>query len=298
MKLSAAFVTLVLTVLPAFVVGQYGPVVVLNDNLDQPPLKTCNATEKISISNVIKAASTASRRLGGKGSAQRVTSEDVDAFEKEEDTHGRKLTCPSGCGTSCWIGGTGCPGGMGRRNRRTKESHAAASRRARVHTRRAAANMPLATCEGKIQGIQNALDALVPSLSYPCQALLNEPRQITCQEFTMACQIELVSMVNTDANAVVTNNVPVQGTNFCQSDGVSFEAGTEFTVGRVHFLVTGAAGVAVYNRTIAEAPYYFNGENALGPKGVTFPLGTYTMKVTSDYDPLHFKAFVFTVNDC
>jgi hypothetical protein len=91
---------------------------------------------------------------------------------------------------------------------------------------------------------------------------------------------------------------PVQGTSFCQSDGVSFEAGTEFTVGLVHFVVTGANGVAMYNRTIAEAPYYFNGENALGPKGVTFPLGTYTMKITADYDPLHFKSFVFTVIDC
>jgi hypothetical protein len=271
-------------------------VVVLNDNKDQAPLKTCNATEKTSISNVIKAASSASRRLGGKGSAHRVTSEELDALE-EVDEHGRKLTCPTGCGSSCWLGGTGCPGGMGRRNRRTKESHAAASRRARVQKRRTA-DMSLAVCEGKIQSIHTALDALLPSLSYPCQSLLNEPRQITCQEFTMACQIEVVSMVNTDLNAVVTNNVPVQGTSFCQSDGVSFEAGTEFTVGLVHFVVTGANGVAMYNRTIAEAPYYFNGENALGPKGVTFPLGTYTMKITADYDPLHFKSFVFTVIDC
>jgi hypothetical protein len=297
MKLGAAFITLFLTAIPAIVVGQqYGHVVVLNDNKDQPPLKTCNATEKISISNVIKAASTASRRLGGKGSAQRAFSEEMDALEDEADAHGRKLNCPTGCGSSCWLSGTGCPGGMGRR-RRAKESHAAASRRARVQKRRAA-EMSLATCEGKIQGIHNALDALLPSLSYPCQSLLNEPRQITCQEFTTSCQIELVSMLNTDQNAVVTNNVPVQGTSFCQSDGVSFEAGTEFTVGRVHFVVSGTNGVAVYNRTIAEAPYYFNGENALGPKGVTFPLGTYTMKVTADYDPLHFKSFVFTVQDC
>jgi hypothetical protein len=280
MKISALFITLFLNVLPAIVVAQYGHVVVLNDNKDQPPLKTCNATEKISISNVIKAASTASRRLGGKGSAKRAASEDMEAYEDEADAHGRKLNCPTGCGSSCWLSGTGCPGGH-----------------ARVQKRRAA-EMSLATCEGKIQGIHNALDALLPSLSYPCQSLLNEPRQITCQEFTTSCQIELVSMLNTDQNAVVTNNVPVQGTSFCQSDGVSFEAGTEFTVGRVHFVVSGTNGVAVYNRTIAEAPYYFNGENALGPKGVTFPLGTYTMKVTADYDPLHFKSFVFTVQDC
>jgi hypothetical protein len=85
--------------------------------------------------------------------------------------------------------------------------------------------------------------------------------------------------------------------SFCQSEGISFEAATKFSVGLVHFVVSAPTGV-VYNRTATKAPYYFNGENALGPKGVTFPLGTYTMTITSDYEPLSSKSFAFTVKNC
>jgi hypothetical protein len=291
MKLGVAFVTLILTVLHTLVVGQYGHVVILNDNKDDPPLKTCHGIDKTIISNAIQSAASA-RRLDGKGLAHTAKDEETNA------AHGRKLTCPTGCGNYCWGSGTGCPTGKGGR-RRTKESRAEEShrrRRAQEQERRAV-QMSLSMCESKIPFISAALDAVQPSLAPPCRAVVRAPRNITCQIFTTDFQIEVVKMVNADKNAVVTNNVPTGGTSFCQSQGVSFMAGTAFIVGRVNFLVYGPSGT-LYNHTATASPYYFNGQASLGPKGVNFPLGTYTMKITSEYDKFNSKTFVFTVDDC
>jgi hypothetical protein len=341
MKLGAALFALAVVVLPSIVSGVPGHVVVLNGNKDEPPAVTCTATERIAIGNAIQAAVTARRRRQLSKGSPVVRSAVVSAQEETlELPHGRKLTCPTGCGPACWIGGTGCPGGMGRRDRRrrAKESKAAARRHVRQTREQqpdhrpeerqvlvqpdstgggggggegsssGAANpgfmtplpMTMAACQAKIPAIHAALDTLQPSLTAPCQALLSAPRDITCQEFTTDCDVGLVKLVNADENSIVSGSVSASGTAFCQSDGISFEAATKFSVGLVHFVVSTPGSTSiVYNRTATEPPYYFNGETELGePKGVNFPLGTYTMKITSDYDPLHAKTFAFTVNNC
>jgi hypothetical protein len=330
MKFGAAFVALALAVaqlLPTLVHGDVGVVVVLNGNKDDPPAVTCTATEKNTIDIVIQAAASARRQLGVKGLSRKVV---AASEEGEEMPRGRKLNCPTGCGPYCWGSGTGCPGGMGRRNRRVKESKAASRR----HVRKTREQQPdqelerqlpgfldstsggvgggianpgvmtplpmtMDTCRAKIPTIHAALNALQPSLTPPCQALLSAPRNITCQEFTTDCDIKLVKMVSTDESSMQSVSVSSSptGKSFCQSEGISFEAATKFSVGLVHFVVSAPTGV-VYNRTATKAPYYFNGENALGPKGVTFPLGTYTMTITSDYEPLSSKSFAFTVKNC
>jgi hypothetical protein len=341
MKLGAALFALALVVLPTVVSGAaVGHVIILNGNKDEPPAVTCTATERNAIGNAIQAAVTARRRQLSKGSPV-VRSAVVSAQEETlQLPHGRKLTCPTGCGPACWIGGTGCPGGMGRRHRRrrrAKESKAATRRHVRQTREQqqpdrqeerqvlvqpdamggggggegsssGAANpgfmtplpMTMAACQAKIPAIHAALDTLQPSLTAPCQALLSAPRDITCQEFTTDCDVGLVKLVNADENSIVSGSVSASGTAFCQSDGISFEAATKFSVGLVHFVVSTPGSTSiVYNRTATEPPYYFNGETELGePKGVNFPLGTYTMKITSDYDPLHAKTFAFTVNNC
>jgi hypothetical protein len=186
----------------------------------------------------------------------------------------------------------------------------------------------LAACQAKLPAIHAALDTLLPLLTPPCRALVSAPlRDITCQEFTTDCGVKQVKLVNADENSIMSSSIvssssltaTTSGTTtaFCQSVGVSFEAAAKFSVGLVRFVVSSSsmtAGsssssssstgsgdvVVVYNRTATEAPFYFNGETALGePKGVNFPLGMYTMTITSDYSPLSgAQSFPFTVNNC
>jgi hypothetical protein len=236
MKFGAAFVNVALAVaqlLPTLVHGDVGVAVVLNGNKDDPPAVTCTATEKNTIDNVIQAAASARRQLGVKGLSRKVV---IAASEEgEEMPRGRKLTCPTGCGPYCWGSGTGCPGGMGRRNRRVKESKAASRR----HVRKTREQQPdqelerqlpgsldstgggggggggianpgvmtplpmtMVTCQAKIPTIHAALNALQPSLTPPCQVVLRAPRNITCQEFTTDCDIKLVKMVSTDGSSM------------------------------------------------------------------------------------------------
>jgi hypothetical protein len=359
-----AFALTVLLHLPTAVSGALGHVVILNGNKETPPAVTCTATEKNAISNAIQQAATGRRRrqLLSKG----VASSHGVANEEEEMPHGRKLTCPTGCGPYCWGSGTGCPGGMGRRNRRNAKESSSSRAADRRHVRKTreqqqqpqpqqqqqlvpqgqeerqalvvqqpdstgggsvggGANggymtplpMTLASCQAKIPAIHAALDTLQPSLTPPCRALVSAPlRDITCQEFTTDCGVQQVKLVNADENSILSSNVvssstttSVTSTAFCQSVGVSFEAAAKFSVGLVRFVVSSSTAgssstesdvVVVYNRTATEAPFYFNGETALGePKGVNFPLGTYTMTITSDYSPLSGgQSFPFTVNNC
>jgi hypothetical protein len=290
--------------LPTMALGDIAHVVLFNNDVPAADLY-CNETEWDMIRNaIISGASSRVRRLSGKGTPAYGIKGASAAADHEPLVHRRTQGkgC-SQCGSLCGLGGTGCPGGMGRRRRAAQKNVPKAAQKDIVRSGHSHSRMLLMQeeCEAKNANVNATLDLLQPTLSANCSKLVGSTRNISCAEFTKDCDISYVSLINTTSPTTATTMVtslPNKGTTFCNSTRITFLAATEFFLGTLNFNVTGSNGFSV-NRTDQKAPYYMHPRTAAGALGGRrFPAGDYTLTVTSLYDAHRSKEIQFRANHC
>jgi hypothetical protein len=99
-------------------------------------------------------------------------------------------------------------------------------------------DVPTAVCNAKVAAVHAALDALLPTLSSSCQALLDmKTRRITCFR-KVECGLDHVTLWNAMNNSMVQDDFPWTGGVICSRDKQTFKAETNFVQGQVNFTLT------------------------------------------------------------
>jgi hypothetical protein len=218
----------------------------------------------------------------------------------------RRLTCRY-CGPLCYWPAPGCPN-RGRR-RRLEESGGTTERAAaaaggtlrQLENTTAVPSVASLQCNSTtIAAMHAAITALQPSLSSTCRALV-ATRTVECASVATECGILAVQLVNATSDTVLGKDlVSDEMVHFCKTDHVTFHAVTDFFIGRVNFVVQSMSGAGTYfaNRTETVEPYYMHGNMGTEIDGTYFPVGNYSLTVTSEYDPMQSKTFRFRSNRC
>jgi hypothetical protein len=209
--------------------------------------------------------------------------------------HGRSLKTCTGCGPYCVVGGTGCV--IKGRRRLVGEDVPKGTVSDIAQEPSPSGQRHLGQCDGDIAAIAASLDALSPNLTSECRSLINSPRNITCVQTTENCFIESFNLWDARNGFIMASRFT--GGSFCRRKMVSFEAKTNYYLGKIQFVVRGP-GNYFTNRTEHTAPYFLTGNNDKGaPFGTTFVReGDYTLTATSMDDSKRAKTISFQVRNC
>jgi hypothetical protein len=277
-------------------VGEIAHVVIFNKNQVRSDMSCTDAEFALIRDTIVQAAVSKRRGLTtlGRGTRGQVASSLPVATATATDSSSRRRLrvqskC-SNCGPYCGAGGTGCPGKGGRRRRR--------SRRRTLTNNNSSPQLTMATCQGKIPAVDDALKALERSatMSASCRKLVGSSRDISCHEFTNDCGVSYVSLMDArNTNTVLVPKLPPTGTVFCQSTKVSFLATTSFWLGEVNFDLKSSStnGGVSEQHSQDEAPYYMDGDS-----GQDYKAGNYTLTVSSQYMANQALTIQFRVNPC
>jgi hypothetical protein len=283
----------------AAAVGEIAHVVIFNKNQVRSDMSCTDAEFALIRDTIVQAASSKRRGLTtlGRGTRGQVASSlpaatataTATATDSSSRRRRRVQTKCSNCGPYCGAGGTGCPGKGGRRRRRRQ-----------LTNNNSSPLLTMATCQGKIPAVDDALKALersLTSLSASCRKLVGSSRDISCHEFTNDCGVSYVSLMDA-RKAVLVPKLPPTGTVFCQSTKVSFLATTSFWLGEVNFDLKSSSssstnGGVSEQHSQDEAPYYMDGDS-----GQDYKAGNYTLTVSSQYMANQAQTIQFRVNPC
>jgi hypothetical protein len=213
----------------------------------------------------------------------------------------------TGCGPWCVKSGTGCV----IKGRRLEENSATAStmepimENEHVNAPESAhgAHRELGACDPELVRITNALNSLAPTLTAPCRALITSQRNFTCVPTTQDCFVHSFNLWDARFNTIMTTDFK-SGGSFCGSRKnrllpVSFEAKSNFYIGKMQFVVRGVGNNYFANRTEYSAPYFLNGNYDNGaPGAVVFNPGNYVLTATSEDDARQAKSISFRVDSC
>jgi hypothetical protein len=177
-------------------------------------------------------------------------------------------------------------------------------------------------CSSKSAAIDLALTTIAPTVSAPCQALLNAPRNVQCAEYTKDCDIFGFTLMNsfsqTEIAKLNTTDVGNTPTTICSSKvgTVTIRADTNFFLGTVTFTFSGkrSTGMSVKTETNDDAnqPYVAFGKMYIPPvktgNGTYVPkpkfntrilyAGVYTVSAFSQDNPTEGKTATFTIKQC
>jgi hypothetical protein len=214
----------------------------------------------------------------------------------------------TGCGPYCVKSGAGCI----IQGRRLLENEVMGAPEPPMDTTTSTStttvHRELGACDQEMSRVTAALDALLtqttPSpLADSCRASIAlSSRKFTCVQTTQDCFVQSFDLWDARNNVVLTTNF-TSGGSFCgyrnrRSLPVSFEAKSNFYIGKMQFVVRGPNNFLT-NRTEYSAPYFLNGNYANGAPGpVGFYPGDYVLTATSEDDAKQAKSISFRVTSC
>jgi hypothetical protein len=285
-KMVSRLVFLVLTLLPSTVYGTFATLYQFNGGV-QDATKFCDANQWALVETAVNTVAKGRRRLAEPR---------------------RRLGNPcTGCGPYCVKSGTGCvihgrrvlAEGADSTDRMENEVVAPEST-----TDVTVAHRELGACDVEIGRVTTALDALVPTLVDSCRALIAPAlRNFTCVQTTEDCFVQSFNLWDARLNTITIMDFK-SGGSFCGSRRnrllpVSFQAKSNFYIGKMQFVVRGVGNNYFSNRTEYSAPYFLNGNYDNGaPGGVFFYAGDYVLTATSEDDARQAKSISFRVNNC